>query len=223
MKKILFLLSVSFALPSMAWIPPPNDFFQQWITENKNATSILIKQDHEFLKDGVTTQMISETVKIKRPGLYKRTSNMNGQEEIRVLGKTKAMVGAPKALRQVQMKDVISPLDVPLIYGQAGTVESVFKQIGVDTSKYALELIDHEPLTRVGDREGNHFYISSLSNQINQMVYGGMIYRFKYDSKVSSRYPSDIEVYDGEELKEKIHVKSVSTSAKISEQDFESL
>lgn len=221
MKKI-FLLCLLLAKPSFAWFPPPNYFFQQWVTQNKGIIGIVIKLDRETMKDNVAVDMASEIIKIKRPGLYKWTSSSE-TSLIKMVGKTKAMVGTSQNLRQVQLLDVLTPLEVALIYNQAGTIDSVLKQIGVDSSKTNLELYNGLPRICIGEQTGNRIYVSSTSATIEAMVFKNLTYQFKYDSKSTFQsYPNDIEIYEGEVLKEKIHIKSVSTTAKISDQEFES-
>lgn len=221
MKKI-FLLCLLISKSSFAWFPPPNYFFQQWVTENKGIIGIVIKFDRETMKDNVAIDMSSETIKIKRPGLYKWLSSTTA-DQLKLLGKTKAMMGTSQSLRQVQLLDVITPLDVSIIYNQVGTIESVMKQIGVDVAKSSLELNNHLPRICIGEKGGNHLYVSSTTGVIESMVFKNLTYQFTYDPKAAfQNYPSEIEIYDGEVLKEKIHIKSISTSAKISDQEFES-
>ena len=222
MKKIVVLFIVLFSTSSaIAWYMQPKDFFQTWASQNKTPQTLLIKQERDLIVGGVVTQTIPETVKIKRSGLYKWTSEIAGLEEMKLLGKSKASLGAPRSQRDVPMKNVITPIEVTILYSNPGNIESVFKQIEIDIAQSRLELISKNKEIRVGDPKGNRIYISPDNETIDAMVYQGRLYLVKYNKEKFSMYPSEIEIYENETLKEKVRTKSVLTNAKISDAEFE--
>lgn len=221
MKKYAFLF-ILISTAAIAWVSPPNDFFQQWTAQNKSIQTMLIKQERDLYSQGAVSQTFPETIKIKRPGLYKWTSMVDGQENVKILGKTKAMLGVAPNFRQVKLMDVISPLEASVIYGQAGNMESVLKQIDIDIAQYGLELFQHEAKIRVGSKTGNRLYIASATNTLDAMVYKDRLYLFQYNAQNTvQNYPTSMEIYEGDTLKEKIRVLSVSTTAKFSDLEFE--
>lgn len=222
MKKIAVLIITGLiASPSFAWFMQPNDFFQIWAAQNKAPQTMLIKQERDLIVAGSVTQTIPETVKIKRPGLYKWSSEIPGLEEVKILGKSKASMGGPHSQRDVPMKNVITPIEAIILYTNGGNIGSVLKQIEVDTSQSKLELISKGKEIRIGDVKSNRVYVSPDNGIIDAMVYHGKLYLVKYNKEKFSMYPSEIEVYESDVLKEKIRTKSVLTNAKISDAEFE--
>jgi hypothetical protein len=222
MKKIIFATVVLFySTISHAWFLPPSYFFQTWANQNKTPQSMLIKQERDLVSNGTVTQTIPEVIKIKRSGFYKWTSEAPGNEEMKVLGKTKATTGTPQSQRAVPMQIVLTPLEVALLYSQAGSIESILKQIGIDGSQSSLELIQKNKEIRVGDKKGNRLYISPDNNTLDAMIFQSRLYLLKYSQDKFSFYPSEIEIYENDVLKEKVRTKSVLANAKISDQEFE--
>lgn len=222
MKKILMLaFLVMMASPSYGWFMQPNDFFQTWSAQNKSPQTLLIKQERDIIVEGAVTQTIPETVKIKRPGLYKWTSEMPGLEEMKLLGKSKATMGSPRSQRDVPMKNVLTPIEVVVLYTNAGNIDSVLKQIEIDVKQAKLELISKNKEVRIGDSKGNRIYVSPDTGMLDAMAFQGRLYLIKYNKEKFSMYPSEIEIYENDVLKEKVRTKSVLTNAKISDADFE--
>lgn len=222
MKKILAVIALVFISGDVqAWYMQPKDFFQVWSGQNKSPQTFLIKQERDLISNGTVTQTIPEVVKIKRSGLYKWTSEVPGLEEMKILGKSKATTGSPKSQRDVPLKQVLSPIEVINIYTSAGTIESVLKQIEIDVTQVKLELVQKNKEVRIGDPKGNRIYISPDNNTLDAMVYQGKLYLIKYNQDKFSFYPSEIDIYENEVLREKIRTKSVLTNAKITDAEFE--
>ncbi len=222
MKKIIIIASIIlYSVTSHAWFMQPKDFFQVWATQNKSPQTFLIKQERDLISGGAVTQTIPETIKIKRSGLYKWTSEVPGLEEMKVLGKTKATTGSPKSQRDVPLKNILSPLEVLSIYTNPGTIESILKQIDIDVTQAKLDLVQKNKEVRIGDGKANRLYISPDNSTLDAMVYQNRLYLLKYNVDKFSFYPSEIEIYENETLKEKIRTKSVLTNAKISDSEFE--
>jgi len=222
MKKVIVSFSLIFCTSSYAWFMQPNDFFQTWAAQNKTPQTMLIKQERDVIVGGAISQTIPETVKIKRPGMYKWTSEIPGLEEVRVLGKSKATMGSPKSQRDVPLKNVLTPIEVVMIYSNAGNIESVLKQIDIDTSQSKLELVQKNKEVRIGDGKGNRIFVSPDKNTLDAMIFQNKLYLFKYNPDKFSFYPSEIDIYEGEILKEKVRTKSILSNAKISDAEFES-
>jgi outer membrane lipoprotein-sorting protein len=221
--KNIFILASVFVLtsPAYAWFMQPTDFFQTWSAQNKTPQTLLIKQERDLIVDGAVTQTIPETVKIKRPGLYKWTSEIPGLEEMKLLGKSKATMGSPRNQRDVPMKNVLTPIEVVVLYVNAGNIDSVLKQIEIDVKQSKLELISKNKEVRIGDAKGNRLYVSPDTGMLDAMAFQGKLYLIKYNKEKFSMYPSEIEVYENDVLKEKVRTKSVLTNAKISDAEFE--
>jgi outer membrane lipoprotein-sorting protein len=222
MKKILILASVvMISTLSHAWFMQPTDLFQTWSAQNKTPQTLLVKQERDLIVDGAVTQTIPETVKIKRPGLYKWTSEMPGLEEMKLLGKSKATMGPPRSQRDVPMKNVLTPIEVVVLYTNAGSIDSVLKQIEIDVKQAKLELISKNKEVRIGDAKGNRLYVSPDTGMLDVMAFQGRLYLIKYNKEKFSMYPSEIEIYENDVLKEKVRTKSVLTNAKLSDAEFE--
>lgn len=218
----IFALFILFCFtPAQAYILPPSFYFQTWATQNKTPQTILIKQERDLISQGAVTQTIPETVKIKRSGLYKWSSDVPGLEEMKILGKTKATVGSPQSQRVVPLQNILTPIEVMVAYNQAGTIESIIKQIGIDITQTKLELVQKIKEIRIGDPKGNRIYVSPDNNTLDAMVFQGKLYLLKYNQEKFSLYPSEIEVYENETLKERVRIKSFMTNAKISDAEFE--
>lgn len=220
MKKIAFI-ALFLATSANAYILPPSHFFQTWATQNKSPQTMLIKQERDLISQGAVTQTIPETIKIKRSGMYKWTSDVPGLEEMRVLGKTKATMGTPQSQRVVPLQNILTPIEVMIAYNQSGSIESIIKQIGIDISQTKLELVQKVKEIRIGDPKGNRIYVSPDNNTLDAMVFQGKLYILKYNQEKFSFHPSEIEIYENETLKERIRLKSFLTNAKISDSEFE--
>lgn len=221
MKKVIILGLFFYTTLAKAYILPPSYFFQTWATQNKSPQTLLIKQERDLVVQDNVTQTIPETIKIKRSGFYKWTSEVPGLEEMKVLGKTKATTGTPQSQRAVPMQNILTPAEVMTVYNQAGAIESVIKQIGIDVNQTKLELVQKIKEIRIGDPKGNRLYISPDNNTLDAMVFQGKLYLFKYNVEKFSFYPSQVEVYENEVLKERIRTKSLLTNAKIPDSEFE--
>jgi hypothetical protein len=109
-----------------------------------------------------------------------------------------------------------------LIYANAGNIESVLKQIDIDPTQTKLELVQKNKEVRIGDPKGNRIYVSPDKNTLDAMVFQSKLYLIKYNVEKFSFYPSEIEIYENDVLKEKVRTKSVLTNAKIADSEFES-
>ncbi len=221
-KKIIFILALLVTSKSYAWFMQPGDFFQTWAAQNKTPQTLLIKQERDLISNGTVTQTSPETIKVKRSGMYKWLSEVPGLEEMKVLGKSKATLGPPKSQRDVPLKNVLTPIEVVLIYANAGNIESVLKQIDIDPTQTKLELVQKNKEVRIGDPKGNRIYVSPDKNTLDAMVFQNKLYLIKYNVEKFSFYPSEIEIYENDVLKEKVRTKSVLTNAKIADSEFES-
>jgi hypothetical protein len=220
MKKVLLILLLSFAKNASAYILPPSYYFQQWTEQTKSLNSFLIKQEREIT--GGLPQVLQETVKVKKQGLYRFAVNSAAQEEVKIMGATKAAEGRIDSLSIVSMQQVISPLDTILLYTQASRIESALKQLGVDVSKYSLELIQSKKEIMIGDEKGNRIYVSPDTQKMDAMVYQNKLYMFRYNPGTPlAVYPSIIEIYENNQVKEKITIRSIATNAKFSDLEFD--
>ncbi len=220
--KIIFLLTLFILNDSHAWFMQPGDFFQTWAAQNKTPQTLLIKQERDLIVNGTVTQTTPETIKIKRSGMYKWLSEVPGLEEMKVLGKSKATLGPPNSQRDVPLKSVLTPIEVVLIYANAGNIESVLKQIDIDPTQTKLELVQKNKEVRIGDPKGNRIYVSPDKNTLDAMVFQNKLYLLKYNVEKFSLYPSEIEIYENDVLKEKVRTKSVLSNAKLTDSEFES-
>lgn len=221
MKKTLFYFCLFIVSSSaLAYFTPPAYFYSQWAKEK--ASAILIKQERSFYDQGRVTQTINETIKVKRPNLYRREWVANSQEEIRVLGRSRAVAKTAGALTQVKMQDVILPHEAAIIYNKPSGITSAINQVGIDTQFADLDLMNQQPYLRVGSSQGNRIYISPKNEWMEAMFYQGRNYVFTYDlSKTQVFYPATIEIYKDQTLVEKVIVTSVNTSAKIADKEFD--
>ena len=181
MKKLIVIASLIFCSTSYAWFMQPADFFQIWAVQNKSPQTLVIKQERELISNGAVTQTIPETIKIKRPGLLKWISEIPGLEEMKVLGKLKATMGAIKNQRDVPLKNILTPIEVVLLYSNAGNIESVLKQIDIDSKQVKLELIQKNKEVRIGDNKGNRIFVSPDKNTLDAMVFQNKLYLIKYN------------------------------------------
>ena len=204
-----------------AYVPPPIHYFRSWSEINKKVVNLQIEQERTILGQG--TKSVREVFKIKRPGRYHWEADDDGLKKIKVLGKTRAYIGRRSNPRRAKLMEVISPVEIPLIYAQPNRMEAALKQVGIKVSEYELDLFQGKPHVRIGEKNGNRLYVS-YENQLKAMQFQGRFYVFSYSNAQSSpkspTYPSSIEIYENDMLRETIQLKSI-TSPVLQEKDFE--